>query len=182
VKSIVLLITLFLFAACDPYGFGFKNNPVAILEHIHEAIERNDVDQFLNYTSREALCIYGNKEALEFLKQRFPDAAPIKATANKLTSTVLNTPKFVRDYWSYYREEYEVVISDKKTKNDLATVIVVCDHGREGARDDSYINVNINRYKKKECRVSKFTPVAFEGLPMTPECADLKVADLQPLK
>lgn len=180
-KSLAILITLFLVSACDPHGFGFKNNPVAILEKIHESIERGDVDQFLNYTSREALCVYGNKEALEFLKERFPEAAPIKTKATKLTSTVLNNPKFVREYWSYYREEYEVTISHKKSKEELAVVQVVCDYGREGARRDDLINVKINRYKKRECRVSKFTPVAFEGLPLPEICQQMRVEESKPL-
>lgn len=180
-KSFVLFLTLFLVAACDPHGFGYKNNPVAILEKIHESIERNDVDQFLAYTSREALCVYGNKQALEFLKERFPEAAPIKTKATKLTSTVLNSPKFVREYWSYYREEYEVEISHKKTKDKLAVVQVVCDFGLEGAKNEDLINANISRYKKRECRVIKFTPVAFEGLPLSEACRTLKVNELKPL-
>lgn len=180
-KRLILLIALSLLAACDPHGFGFKNNPVAILEKIYEAIDRNDVDQFLNYTSREALCVYGNKEALQFLKERFPESSPIKTRASKLTSTVLNTPKFVREYWSYYREEYEVTISNKKSKEDLASVQVVCDYGREGARRDDLVNVNISRYKKRECRVSKFKPIAFEGLPLSDLCKNLKVEESKPL-
>ncbi len=180
-KRLVLLITLFLVAACDPHGFGYKNNPVATLEKIHEAIERNDVDLFLTYTSREALCIYGKKEALEFLKDRFPVDAKIKTKATKLNSTVLNTPKFVREFWSYYREEYEVEISQKKSEEVLAVVQVVCDFGREGDRRDDLINVKLDRYKKRECRVSKFTPVSFEGLPMPKVCETLRVEDLKPL-
>ena len=174
-KGLFPLIILFLVAACDPHGFGYKNNPVAILEKIHESIERNDVQQFLDYTSREAMCVYGNEAGLKNLRENLPEKTPIKTKATKLTATAFTSPKFVREYWSYYREDYEVDILHKKENTLLASVRVVCDFGLDGSRDDKLLFAAVAKYKRRECRVVKFTPVSFAPLPVASDCEVLKV-------
>lgn len=171
------LVLLFLVQACDPYGFGFKQNPANVLNQAFNSVLSINPERFLEVSGKEALCIYGNNEGMTYLNNNLnlnPDNIEIKPKLIENSSRYTKSPQFV-GYWSYYNEKYEVDILDKTTNLDLLKVIVECHYGFEGQKNDAYQNLKLKKYKMKECKVIKLTPFHFEGLPLRPECAPLSV-------
>jgi len=171
------IVLLFLVQACDPYGFGFKQNPANVLNQAFKSVLTIDPERFLEISGKEALCIYGNNEGMTYLNSNLnlnPDNIEIKPKLIENLSRYTKSPQFV-GYWSYYNEKYEVDILDKTTNSDLLKVIVECHYGFEGQKKEAYQNLKLKKYKKKECKVIKLTTFHFEGLPMRAECAPLSV-------
>jgi hypothetical protein len=172
-KNFGLISILFLFVACDPYGFGFKKNPAYVLDEAFKAVTNQDVESFLEVTSKEALCIYGTTRGIDYLKE----AAGLSAENITLKPTVLQTtyyqsPMYV-DYWSYYNERYQVDVLDKTNSEVLLKAIVDCDYGVEGEKDSKYINLKPKKYRIKECRLIKIIPQKFAAREMPDRCKKL---------
>jgi ABC-type uncharacterized transport system permease subunit len=174
-KKLVFLFLLFSVIACDPYGFGFKKNPAYVLDEAFKAVTNLDTQSFLDVTGKEVLCVYGNHQGINYLK----DNVSLNQESIKLQPTVLETvhyniPRFV-GYWSYYHERYEIDILDKTTSETLLRTIVDCDYGTAEEKDEKFINLKPKRYKKKECRLVKLKPINFYPLPLSRRCEGLKV-------
>lgn len=174
-KSFFLLSILLLTVACDPYGFGFKKNPAYVLDEAFKAISNLDTETYLEVTGKEALCVYGNDDALLYLKTNViltPENVKLKPTVLK---TVHNqNPKYV-GYWSYYSERYQIDIQDKATEALLMKTYVDCEYGTAGEKNSKYINLKPQKYRVKECRVVKVIPEIFKSLPMPAKCEKFKV-------
>lgn len=176
-KQISLLILLGLVQACDPYGFGFKNNPAFVVNEAFEAVRDLSPEAFIEISGKEALCIYGNLEGLAYLKSNLilnSEDFEIKPKLIENSSQYTNSPKFV-GYWSYYNEKYQLDISHKANQAELLNVIVECNYGFEGLKSEGYQNLKLKKYKRKECRLIKIIPKQFEPLPLTEQCQDLSV-------
>jgi hypothetical protein len=78
-------------------------------------------------------------------------------------------------YWSYYHERYQLEIFEKESKAELMKVVVECNYGFEGLKSESYKNLKLKKYKKKDCKVIKIIPRQFDSLPMKKECEMLEV-------
>lgn len=174
-KTVFILSILLLAAACDPYGFGFKKNPAYVLDEAFKAITNLDTESYLEVTGKEALCVYGNDEALHYLKTNValsPENVKLKPTVLK---TVHNqNPKYV-GYWSYYTERYQIDIQDKTTAALLLKTYVDCEYGTDGEKNDKFINLKPQKYRVKECRVVKVIPEIFKPLPLSAKCDKFKV-------
>jgi hypothetical protein len=174
-KAFFLLPLLVLFAACDPYGFGFKKNPAFVLDEAFQSVTNLDTESFVEVTGKEALCVYGNDAGLHYLK----DNVVLSPENVKLNPTVLKTshftsPKYV-GYWSYYHERYQIDINDKVTNELILKAYVDCDYGTDGEKNDNLINLKPKKYRKKECRVVKVLPLKFAALPVPAKCESFKV-------
>lgn len=174
-KTVFILSILVLAAACDPYGFGFKKNPAYVLDEAFKAITNLDTESYLEVTGKEALCVYGNEEGLNYLK----DSVILTPENVKLKPTVLKTvhnlnPKFV-GYWSYYSERYQIEIQEKTSGLLLMKTYIDCEYGTDGEKDDKFINLKPQKYRVKECRVVKVIPEIFKPLPIPAKCDLFKV-------
>jgi len=176
-KLFSFLIILGLFQACDPYGFGFKKNPAYILNKAFEAVMALDHEAFVEVSGKEALCLYGNPNGVNYLRNRLNiESEDIEIRPKLLANSSQYTkhPHFV-GYWSYYQERYLIDIFDKDTKQDLIKVLVECHYGFEGEKSDKYQNLKLKKYKMKECRLIKVIPAKFSALPLREECRPLRV-------
>jgi hypothetical protein len=176
-RFLAYFIFLSLIQACDPYGFGFKKNPAFILNEAFEAVLSLKVDAFLEVSGREALCVYGNENGLNYLRDKLNvrvEDLELRPQRIENHSKHLNPPHFV-GYWSYYRDRYIIDIAQKKSANELLKVIVDCHYGFDGKKDDKYVELKVKKYKIKECRLIKIIPTAFTPLPVPQKCDNLKV-------
>lgn len=176
-KTTLIILVLTLLAGCDPYGFGFKQNPAYVLYESYNAIKTGDVKKYLSVTGKEALCLYGHKAGLEFLKTNLvidEKNSEIKLVPKVLETTHYNSPKFV-GYWSYYHERYGMEITSKLTGEVLVETVVDCEYGIEGAKNAKWIKQKPAKYKKKECKAIKLIPQNFEPLVITEKCEALRV-------
>src|SRR3989344_5584815 len=98
----------------------------------------------------------------------------IKINPNVLESKHSKSPKFV-GYWSYYQERYQIDIEDKVSKVLLMKAYVDCDYGTDQEKDDRFVNLSPEKYKKKECRLIKVKPTTFAPLPIPEKCDIMKV-------
>jgi hypothetical protein len=177
-KVLFLLVLTILLSSCDPYGFGFKKNPAYVLDRAFDSILALDYESFIKVSGKEALCLYGNLEGLGYLRDKIslkPSQIDIKPKLVENASTYTNAPLYV-GYWSYYNEKFHIDILDKNTKRDLIKVLVECHYGFEGEKSDSYKQLNLKKYRKKECRLIQIIPVEFSPLSMTSRCEMLKVS------
>lgn len=174
-KYIFLTLILGTFLACDPYGFGFKNNPAQVLDLALTAILNQDVESFADISSDEALCVYGNQEALDYLHERVKITSEDIKLSWKTRETHLDRPEFV-GFWSYFTSRYFIDIKDREEKETLAQVVVDCHYGTEGAKDDRYLKLEAKKYPAKNCRLIKVIPLTFAALPTPQVCEKLVVA------
>ncbi len=169
------LLLMFLITACDPFGFGFKKNPAYVLNEAFISISNLDHESFLEVTGKEVLCVYGNPQGLTYLKNNLTiNQENIKINPNVLESRHSKSPKFV-GYWSYYQERYQVDIEDKVSKALIMKAYVDCDYGTDQEKDDRFVNLSPEKYKKKECRLIKVKPSTFTPLPVPEKCDIMKV-------
>jgi hypothetical protein len=176
-KRLGFLILLGLVQACDPYGFGFENNPASVLNKAFESVQALDHEAFLEVSGKEALCLYGNAEGVNYLRTNLninSESVEFKSKLLENSSKYTNIPRFV-GYWSYYEDSYLIDILDKATKEALIKVLVECHYGFEGEKNEKYQNLKLKKYKVKECRVIKMIPFKFPALPMREECRPLKI-------
>ena len=107
-KFFVLISALLTLASCDPYRFGFKKNPAFVLDETFKSISHLDHLSFLELTSKEALCVYGNVEGVKYLKENIQfNPEEIGFIPSVLETKYFKIPNFV-GYWSYYFERYYV--------------------------------------------------------------------------
>ena len=174
-QSIGILFILMTFLACDPYKFGFKKNPAYVLDEAFKAVTNQDLETLLEMTGKEALCIYGNTEGLNYLKQSITlSLENIKLSPKVLEKKYNSVPKFV-GYWSYYHERYEIQISEKVSDKLQMSIYVDCEYGNDGEKSDQFQNLYPKKYRFKECRIIKIDPKTFKTLPLAPKCENLKV-------
>jgi hypothetical protein len=174
-KNLGFLLLLFSVLACDPYGFGFKKNPAFVLDEALKAVINLDTASFLEVTGKEVLCVYGNHQGIQYLK----DMVTLHTENIKLEPTVIETlhyavPRFV-GYWSYYHERYEINFLDKTTSESMLRAIVDCEYGTVEEKNEKFMNLKPNKYHKKECRLVKLRPVTFSSLPIPKKCEGLRV-------
>lgn len=173
-KFLNVFILLFL-VSCDPKGFGYKQNPAYVLDTAFKAIQNRDLESFLEVTGKEALCVYGSEEGMEYLKNNFD----VPLNNLKLSPKVLDTihyknPVFV-DFWSYYHERYQINITDKSNAAFRLKAIVDCEFGVTEGKSDKLVNQPAASYRVKECRLIKIVPEGFTALPVSERCAPLAV-------
>jgi hypothetical protein len=174
-KLLLTLIILSLVAACDPYHFGFKRNPAYVLYSAFQAVEQKDVDSFLSFSGKEALCLYGNDQGISYLQQNLQiDVKNVDWKNSKLNSRYQKTPIYA-GFWVYYQERYQVNIVNKKTQEAIVDVVIDCNYGNSEEKNEKYNNQKPNNYKKRECQLIKITPHQFEGIPLPAKCDNLKV-------
>lgn len=166
---------LFLLVGCDPYNFGFKANPAEILKTAFEAVQEEDTETFLSVTGKEVLCLYGNDAGLAYLnRQATLTNDDVKFNLNKISDVHFIIPEYVSSYWSYYNERYSMDMVDKKSSELILQAIVDCDYGSDD-KDPQYQNLKRNKYRRKECRLTKLIPKTFAPLKMSKRCQILKV-------
>ncbi len=171
-----LFITfLFLLVGCDPHNFGFKNNPDYILDEVFKAVQNQDVQTYLDYTGKEAFCIYGNDSGITYLKSKTQvDPNNFSIDLGTPIKTSFTAPEYT-SFWSYYRETYTVNVTDIKAKKVSLQAIVECNWGTDGQRDQKLVNLKKNKYRNKSCRLVKLIPKAFDALVLPEKCGLLKV-------
>jgi hypothetical protein len=160
--------------ACDPYNFGFEKNPITILDQLLKSTQNLDLETFIEATDKEALCVYGNEKALQYLKENIQITTDEVNLTWKSKETYFKVPEYV-GYWSYFTTRYLMVIKDKKSDQKLADVVMDCYYGSSEEKNASLLNLKPGRYPVKECKLVKFTPATFEGLPLPESCSSVKV-------
>lgn len=174
-KLMGLIFILITFVACDPYNFGFKNNPAYVLSEVSKAVENLDHETFIELTGKEALCIYGNQEGILHLKENLNiDSRKIKFKPTLLKEESYINPHFV-GYWSYHSKRYQVEIELKGTLGPLLKTIIDCDYGSNEKKDKKFVGLSKREYARKECKLVKIIPVGFPELPLPERCKELKV-------
>jgi hypothetical protein len=174
-KFFVIISTLLILVSCDPYRFGFEKNPAFVLDETFKSISNLDQTTFLELTSKEALCVYGNDEGIKYLKENLHiNSEEIRLIPSVLETRYFKVPNFV-GYWSYYFERYEIDLKNKTSDEFLMRVIVDCNYGTEDEKDQDLINLKPSKYKKKECRIVKFKPKLFSELPIPDKCGILRL-------
>lgn len=173
-KLFLLLSIAGIFVACDPYGFGFKNNPAHVLDAVLLSISNQDDVSFLEVSDREALCVYGNKEGINYLHEKVQVNSENLKLTWKTTDTYYKVPEFV-GFWSYFNSRFLIDIKDKKSKEIYAQVVVDCNYGHE-EKSERLRNLPPKKYQKKDCRLIKIIPLTFQPLPVPAKCDVLKVS------
>ncbi len=174
-KNLSLLILTLSVMACDPYGFGFKNNPAYVMDEAFKAITNLDVESFLEVTAKEALCVYGNEKGVLFLKDQLQIKNEDVRLIPKMSASRHNSVPVFVGYWSYYHERYTIEIRDRATEKLLVQTIIDCDYGTDGEKSPKLLNLRKDKYKKKECRAVKLIPASFTSLQVPPRCDLLRV-------
>lgn len=174
-KYVFLTLIFGTFLACDPYGFGYKNNPAHVLDLALSSILNQDVETFSDVASDEALCVYANTEAIDYLHERVKITSEDIKLKWKTQDTHLERPEFV-GFWSYFHSRYFIDIKDKEERETLAQVVVDCHYGTEGAKDERFQKLEPKKYPTKNCRLVKIAPLTFEPLPVPKACEKLIVA------
>jgi hypothetical protein len=176
-KILALMTFAFFVIACDPYGFGFKNNPAFVLDEALKAIQNMDDVSFVEISGKEALCLYGNKNGIAYLHDKVKvDEQNVKLKHQEIGELkVLSSPEYV-GFWSYLRQRYVVEIQQKSDSATLGTLVVDCNYGMSDERKKSYNTIrNPKKFKMKECRITKIVPANFSPLPITERCSNLAV-------
>lgn len=173
--KIFFLSVLFIFVACDPYNFGFEKNPFTILDQLLKATQNQDLQSFIESTDKEALCVYGNEKALQYLKENVQMTTSEVKLKWKTKETYLSLPQYVDGYWTYFNVRFLMEIQDKKTDQKLADVVMDCYYGSSEEKSTTLLNLKPGRYPVKECKLVKFIPTTFEGLPVPESCSSVKV-------
>ncbi len=174
-KYVFFLLIFGCFLACDPYGFGFKNNPAQVLDVALNSIINQDTEGFADVSAAEALCVYGNSEAMDYLHENVQINSEDIKLSWKSTDKYLEKPEFV-GFWSYFNSRYLIDIKDKAEKETFAQVVVDCHYGTDGAKDDRFQNLEAKKYPAKNCRIIKIVPLTFNPLPVPQACEKLIVA------
>ncbi len=173
-KYQALFLLLLASSGCDPYRFGFKNNPAYVLDTAFKAITNLDKKSFLEVSGQEALCLYGNETGVAYLKSNFTlDTSNVKLAPKFVSSTYFRNPEYV-GYWSYYSERYIVDVSELTSNRLVLQVVVDCNYGTDGEKDVRYLNLKPKKYKTKDCRLVKIIPKDFPGLDAS-QCGILQV-------
>lgn len=172
-KAALNLFILMILMSCDPYQFGFKNNPAYVLDETLKAIQNQDLDSVTEVMSKEALCVYANVDGLKYLKEHVSINSTDVKLSWKLRESHLSIPEN-NGFWSYFSSRYLIDVQSKANKL-LAQVVVDCDYGTDGYKDDKLINLNPKKYLVKECRLVKIIPQTFEALPLTDPCQAVAV-------
>lgn len=168
-------LMLLIIVACDPLEKGYKKNPAFVLLEAFRAINIHDRVSFREVSAKEALCLYGNDEGLDYLKQNLDFTLQEVDVVSKLAeSRHYSAPLYV-GYWSYYKERYSVEIYRKTTKDLIIKSVVDCDFGTEDQKNDRLINQKPGSYKKKECRIVKISPQSFPEIAEQKRCNLLRV-------
>lgn len=173
--KLVAILTFMLVTAvgCDPYNFGFKRNPAFILAEAFKSILALNDEKFVEVSGKEALCVYANPEGMAYLRenlnfdQRHLSFAPVKHGV-KYTAN----PEFV-GFWSYYSERYLVNIQDKRSGENYVNTVIDCHFGIDGQKNEAFINLPKNKYRRKECRLVKLTPLSFQPLKLPSKCSEI---------
>lgn len=191
-KLSALLLLLVTVVACDPYGFGFKKNPAYVLDEVLKSIKNKDVVSFLELSGREALCLYGNEEGLGYLNDNISfDVKDLDLRSRVVSEGPTPNPEFV-GFWSYYRERYQINVSQKESKELMGKIVIDCHYGVGVKKDPALayseedyktdlsnnpgkVKSKKKKFKVKECRLMKFVPVSFSGLPLPAKCNSLRV-------
>lgn len=174
-RYVFFLLLLGSFLACDPYGFGFKNNPAHVLDIALTSILNQDAEGFAEVSGEEALCIYGNSEAINYLHERVKITSDDIKLSWESEDRHFEKPEFV-GFWSYFNTRYLIDIKDREEKETYARVVVDCHYGTDGAKDDRFQNLDAKRYPTKNCRLIKVVPITFEALPTPKVCEKLVIA------
>lgn len=178
IKLFSVILMLGVLQSCDPYGFGFKNNPAFVISEAYQAVVSLDHESFVDVSGKEALCLYGNVAGISYLRSNLKlnaEAVDIKPKLIPDSNKHTATPQFV-GFWSYYHERYQVDILDKASQAELFRVVIECNYGFGGAKKPEYAkSMKTKKYKVKECRLIKVLPSKFSALPMRPECVPLRV-------
>lgn len=174
-KALIFLAFLSTLVACDPFRLGYKENPAYVLDTAVKAILRMDQVALRDVLGKEAFCIYGTDEGMQFLKDQI-SVSPndIKLNLKEISNTHHGVPRFV-GYWSYLTIRYGVEIRTKTSPEVLLETIVDCDFGIEGEKDPKWVNKKYSKYKKKECKAVKLIPKKLAALPMPAGCQNLMV-------
>lgn len=175
-KPSLHLFLLMLLMACDPYNFGFKNNPAYVLDETLKAIQNQDLDALTEVTSKEALCVYANTETLKLLKEKVSITSSEVKLSWKIRERHLSIPEN-NGFWSYFNSRYLIDIESKAASRLLAQVVVDCDYGTDGYKDEKLLNLSPKKYLVKECRLVKVIPVTFEA-PVLPEVCQAVAVDI----
>ncbi len=168
-------LLIILVVACDPYGFGFKLNPATILGDAFEAIQTESKASFLRVSGKEAFCIYGNDEGMAYLKRHATiNESDIKLNLKLLKETYFDIPEYV-GYWSYFNQRYMMDVIDRKSEDVLIQVVVDCHYGMDGQKNANHRRLKREKYRRKECKLTKILPKSFEALKLPTKCNVLKV-------
>lgn len=147
-------LLLFTLLSCQEERFGYRNNPVAVLNKIHKAVSNEKLEVFTELLSRHALCEWGNNDGLKLLKKGLPDKVRyINPEVELLSSVIFDAPKFV-GFWSYQRDTYYIKLIESSTRELIAEAKVECNFGNEGVAQPVDINYNKLDHTIKECKVS----------------------------
>lgn len=168
----ILLITV---TGCLPDNYNFKENPVYILKEALDSLEKRDVQKFEKISGKEALCLYATDSGLQRIADNFSFAQDDLNLKHQLLSEKLNEPPKFVGYWSYKTDRHLFQVFDKREQEKIMDVIIDCEFGNEGERLKE-----VKNYKIKQCRLTKISPVKFQGLSINKKCESLKV-DLGPL-
>jgi hypothetical protein len=172
---IFLFSSLMLLLACDPQGFGFKQNPAYVLELAFKSVQNLDHLSFAEISSKEALCQYANPTGISYLHQHMAfEKENVRIKSSVLLSQHAKNPEFV-GFWSYYKERYQVEVIDRRSGQLLINTLLDCHYGTEGVKDVNLKQLEARKYPKKECRLIKIMPQVFSAPPLSSRCKQLEV-------
>ncbi len=176
-KILAIFSFTLIVSSCDPYGFGFKKNPAYVLDQALKSIQNIDHESFLEVSGKEALCLYGNKEGINYLHEKVKvDVKNVQLKHKEVGELkVLPAPEYV-GFWSYLRQRYVVEIQQKSDNVVLGTIIVDCNYGSPNEKKPSYERIrDPKKLKSKECLITKIIPTSFQPLQVTSRCQNLSV-------
>lgn len=169
-----MLALLFLFASCGEEEYGFKNNPLNVLQSALRMIQKKKFDGLNTVLSKVAFCSWSTPANAELLHHQLSLVSTsakhydLKVTPH--TSRRFESPRFV-GFWSYYMDDYLVTLRDKATQAVSVELRVECDFGITGTRNDIDKRVSKMRFPEKSCKIVELTPHFFTAPPVDGGCA-----------
>lgn len=170
-----ILVLLLLCVSCGEEEFGFRNNPLNVLVNATKIIQKRRFKQLDKVMAKGALCVWNTPANSELLRHHLDGINPIRSEKTydlkmiPLSNKKYDHPHFV-GFWSYYMDDYKIVITNKSTGAAEIELKLECEFGITGARSDKDKNKSKVSMPEKLCKVVEITPLSFEAPPVTQDC------------
>lgn len=170
-----ILVLILLCASCGEEEFGFRSNPLNVLINATKIIQKRKFKQLDDVMGKGAFCQWSTPANSELLRHHLDGVNPLRSEKNyamkvvPLSNKKYDHPHFV-GFWSYYMDDYNIVITDKRTGELTIEVKLECEFGITGARSDKDKNKSKSSMPEKRCKIVGITPHTFSAPPITENC------------
>lgn len=170
-----ILVLVVLCASCGEDEFGFRNNPLNVLINATKIFQKRKFKQLDRVLTKGAFCLWTTPANSELIRHNLDGINPLRSERNyDLKVIPLSNKKYEHahfvGFWSYYMDDYNVVITEKSSGKIAIEVKLECEFGITGTRSDKDKKKSKASMPEKRCKIVEITPHSFTAPPMTEDC------------